>query len=444
MSADNALSLPTHEDASNEKRTITHSPVRSTAYLDGLRGVAALCVFNQHSTGGIDHHHGFGENGNYYLISFPFLRVFYSGGGAAVAVFFVLSGLVISQNAVSLLRKRQEKKCRAKLLSAAIRRPARLYLPCLAVTFIVAMLMQLPNNVFPSLPWSEPQASVVAELQHWLDITIWFFNPFQHHDWTSTKNQYDLVLWTLPIELKGSYLIYLLVLLSSLTMSKRVPVVLAGLTIALLQFGFWAAGCFTGGLVLTMVQAYYPDLLDSERNHFVSYAAFTCGWYLLSEPVNEGHREWSLDTPGWHTLTSWIPKAYDDDTYYRFWQSYGAMLLIASLSRLQRLQNILETSPLRYLGKISFMLYLFHQPVFLCMTDRLRRVYGNMSLASSMPWDNLLWLPDIGPIGLSLRWVVEYVTALSVNIFVAHLATKYIDGPSVQVAKVCSRKLGVD
>ena len=75
----------------------------STEYLNGIRGVAAIMVFQEHVFPWItqmkdEHVHGFGEAGRYYFISLPGLRLFYNGGAAAVSIFFVLSGFVVVQN----------------------------------------------------------------------------------------------------------------------------------------------------------------------------------------------------------------------------------------------------------------------------------------------------------------------------------------------------------
>lgn len=78
---------------------------RSTPFLDDLRGDAALLVYLHHFTPtfyGEQQHRGFGQKDTitgetwYYFASVPIIRLFYTGGDAAVAIFFVLSGYVLT------------------------------------------------------------------------------------------------------------------------------------------------------------------------------------------------------------------------------------------------------------------------------------------------------------------------------------------------------------
>lgn len=421
---------------------------RPTSFLDGLRGLAALCVFNQHLMVDAEHYHGFGENGHYDFIGFPFIRLFYSGGAAAVTIFFVLSGFVLSQSSIALIQKGQKRKCRNGLIAALIRRPVRLYLPCFGVGLAVALLMQLPNNIYPDTIWQKAEPSLSAELHNLLNKCISFFNPFQRHAFNLRKFEYDVVVWTIPIELKGSVLIYALT--GTLFFSSVPKIVLTGLlgclSVVFLQCGWWEGGCFTAGLVLTIIDYYDLDTaycfryIRSPLRDLILHIMLLLGGYLLSQPVSEGHPEWSLDTPGWYYLTSWIPGTYDENNYYRFWTSYGATILIYATLRLRWSQALFNISPLQFLGRISFMLYLVHLPIFTCIENRLMRVFGQIQPSSEPQWwDNRLYIPDIGPKGLNSHWIIRWLTALTISVIVANFATRYLDQPSVRLSKRCGQ-----
>ncbi|KAJ8607242.1 hypothetical protein MRB53_040428 [Persea americana] len=73
--------------------------LRSTAYLDGIRGLAAFVVYIAHnllSANGlmVPIEVAWGFEGNYYLINFPFLRMLFTGSHASVPIFFIISGYV--------------------------------------------------------------------------------------------------------------------------------------------------------------------------------------------------------------------------------------------------------------------------------------------------------------------------------------------------------------
>ncbi|RMZ85302.1 hypothetical protein DV738_g113, partial [Chaetothyriales sp. CBS 135597] len=431
------------------------SPVkkRATAYLDGLRGVAALGVFTQHLMGGTKSNHGFGENGNYILITFPFIRVFWSGGAAAVAIFFVLSGFVLSQTSVKLDHRGQQRESKRSLISAAIRRPIRLYLPCFTIGLLIALAKYLPWDIYPELGYSPRRENIGVELAHWLDTTLKYFNPFQRHGWKYGVYEYVLILWTIPIELKGSYIIYILSAVGCFGMvsAEWAVFVMLSTAVIIIHFGLWTFGCFIGGLVLTLNHLYqlddkwvfrrFPPVVKTVAAHVLLFA----GWWLLSEPAPDGHPEWSSDTPGWRYLTSLIPESYDQDSFYRFWHSYGAMLFVWGSLHLPWLQAVLNTWPLQYLGRVSFMLYAIHLPLMMAFGNRMSRIFGNVPYgAEPVWWDNMLYVPKAGPLGLNLQWDFIWAVQLAFTLAMAELATRLIDDPSVRLGKWLVRKIGLE
>ena len=79
--------------------------------------------------------------------------------------------------------------------------------------------------------------------------------------------------------------------------------------------------------------------------------------FLLSYPDAAGHA-----TPGYITLTTLIPEKFTQK--HRFWPTIGAVMIVWSSSNLHALRNkAFCLPPIRYLGKISFPLYVVHGPV---------------------------------------------------------------------------------
>ncbi|QIW97396.1 hypothetical protein AMS68_002914 [Peltaster fructicola] len=433
---------------------------RSTAYLDGLRGLAALCVFSGHMIGGGDHERGFGDpDGQNFLISLPFIRNLYTGAPAAVAVFFVLSGFVVTQSMVKIVRDQKEGFLRT-LASALIRRPVRLYLPCWIFALIIALALHLPYEIHPPLPWLQARDSIWIELLRWREESWNYFWPFRHHGSDQPWFIYDLVVWTIPIELKGSYLCYGLVAVYALANRSfgvdspvhlwAVGTLMVGVA-ALLQLGGWWPACFIAGYVWSIVEVHALDKPLLNRTFTTelggrkwSIPATTIGitsifwisWYLLGAPATSGKPEWSLSAPGWYWLTKMIPEYYGEAQFYRYWNSWGAIGMVYATLRLPWLQWFFNTRPLQFLGKVSFMLYLIHLPMAYCFTDRWIRVFGHVGFGSGERWyDNLLYLPDWGVKGFNLQWIACYTVALAVNLVVSYLLTRFLDEPCVRLGK---------
>ncbi|KAL2127981.1 hypothetical protein VTI74DRAFT_9905 [Chaetomium olivicolor] len=427
----------------------------STAFLDGLRGLAAFFVFFQHCIGGFDdnvHEHGFGEAGHWHLASLPFVRILFNGGGAAVAIFFVLSGYVLSRSPLRLVRDGKRETCLWSLASAVVRRPIRLYGPPLAVTLAFALLLHAPFHVVQELPWPQRKDDVFLEVMNWVVDAINYFNPFQTHS-NEVWFTYGLVVWTIPIELKGSMVIYgLAALHASGKLSAQGSLLAWSIAaVALLQMGFWTMACFISGLILTCLDVYALDASFLSR-HFsqrtrtiLHHVAFFVGYYLLCQPAHGGEPDYSLNTPGWHTLTRLTPGVYSKNQYYRYWTSWGALLLVYATLRIPWLQYLLKTRPLRYLGRVSFMFYLIHLPMQYMVGDRVAKMFGHVPPGTKETWwDNRLYVPDVGPPGFNTRFLLSMAVMLPLDLVVADFLTRVLDMPCVRLAKRLTQRLGLE
>jgi hypothetical protein len=160
--------------------------------------------------------------------------------------------------------------------------------------------------------WCRPKESILAEAVNWLAESIKFFNPFQahgssNHVWYS----YDIVAWTIPVELKGSILIYGLTAVyavNNLPLIISLPA-LATSYFVLLHLGEWTMACFMAGPILAIIDV-SSQSESSITDHFTLRLRpimwtliFLTGYYLLCQPVHVGEPEYSLNTPGWHFLT---------------------------------------------------------------------------------------------------------------------------------------------
>ena len=88
------------------------------------------------------------------------------------------------------------------------------------------------------------------------------------------------------------------------------------------------------------------------------------------------------------------------------------------------------------------MLYLTHIPVTRILGDRIGRPFGHQPMgAATSWWDNRLYIPDVGPVGLSTRFLVCLAVMLLSSLAVANAGVKLLDIPSVRLGALVTRKL---
>ncbi|KAG9884437.1 hypothetical protein KCU98_g20324, partial [Aureobasidium melanogenum] len=118
-------------------------PVHPTAWLDGMRGIAALLVYVYHlsySTHDVDT--AWTYDGKQGFLRLPLIRFFYDGH-FMVAIFFVLSGYALSYKPVKQIRKQEMQPLLEGLASSVFRRWMRLFLPCFVSTTAIVVLLRL-------------------------------------------------------------------------------------------------------------------------------------------------------------------------------------------------------------------------------------------------------------------------------------------------------------
>lgn len=425
-------------------RTQGTKELRSTAYLDGLRGIAALIVYVAHSEAWCHDadliQEGFGYHGKMSLITLPLLRVFFTGGHAAVAVFFVISGFVLSRKAIKQMHQKSE-DVYATLTSAAFRRPIRLYYPFIVTT----VLYFFSWHIFRlDLEWPKPQDTLLLEIENWWVEFRGFANPFRTP--TDTWFTYDFPLWTIPVEFQGSLLILLVLFACSRTTIRARMSVTAALAVYFHHIGLWQMFCFlTGSLIAEADHLDIGKQMTSARmtmirriglnSQLVFTIMFTISMYLAGQP-SQKHPDVALATPGWNTLTSMVPSVYAADQWWRFWLSVSAPLMVLSLTQLPRLQRVLEHKIPQYFGRISFALYLIHIPIAATIGDKIFRIFGFVrpgTMASA--WDNWYPIASVGPLGLELSFLLPQMFIAPITFYFAEIVTRLVDEPSITLGK---------
>ncbi|EDU39441.1 acyltransferase [Pyrenophora tritici-repentis] len=422
--------------------------VRPTAWLDGLRGIAALLVYLHHNQlwahddrGNQILENAFGYEGRHYFAALPFVRLFFSGGHYAVGVFFVISGYVLSFKSLTLIHDGQMSGVADTLASALFRRWLRLYIPIIAVTFSWLSFRH----------WSGLWIDMEPMHGSYREDLVHYYQTFKNYSFVFSTNVYEFTkpyqphTWSIPVEFKGSIIVYTtLSALSRCTKNARL-LCEAALAIYFLYIvdGFYGAMFVCGMLLcdlnLLAEREELPRVFTvlSGFKEFIFFHLFILALYLGGVPAFDApdtdRAVLLTKSPGWVWLSHLKPQAvFDAKWFYLFWASF---LTVASVPRLPWLKRFFETRFCQYFARISFALYLVHGIVIWSLGDRLYAAVGlaRVGHKDGIPWwVNKFPLPTKGPMGLELAFWATQLIILPVTLYLAEVFTKLIDEPSVK------------
>lgn len=426
-----------------------------TAWLDGLRGVAAFIVVWHHSSLVYfpwSIHDAWRDSENGLFVQLPLVRLVIAGI-PAVCIFFVISGYAISLKLLRLSHLGRASDFVDALSSSLFRRHPRLFMPATFVMLMTAVMSYF--GAFPSEKWSEDVAIATRTPPHADSLSgqvlDWGYNswrlasPIRNTINSRDVNPYDPNLWTLPVEFGCSLLVFTLL---AVTFKFR-PFLRMAFLLVLIVYSLAHAEenvfLFLCGVFLADLRTYRslrddaapPSLpldtgamrssLRSRLGRNLGHlAAFVVALFLLSMPEM---RKGAGEAPCFATLASLVPQVYlDAQKADYFWIPLAAVLLVATLDYAPFLQRVFTSRAAQYLGDISFSMYLIHGPLL---------------------WSYGAWLaPRLIPTGEDVTaaqygWGVAlcYLCFWPIVIYEADLVTRIVDGRSVQFARWVYNKL---
>ncbi|KAL2135955.1 hypothetical protein VTI74DRAFT_6183 [Chaetomium olivicolor] len=417
--------------------------LRPTAYLDGLRGFAAFLVYW--------HHHelwahvpihatamqsSFGYNGVHYFVNLPGIGTLFHGGHFAVATFFVISGYVLSAKPISLIHAGDQARLADNLGSALFRRWLRLYIPLICTTFIFMTIAHLLHREIHPLTLDASYFEAVARWYHEVKDFSFVFQT-GGTGWLS----YNFHLWSIPVEFKGSLVVYTCLLaFSRCTRNARLWLQVGLIVYFIYIVDGYNCALFTAGMLLNELEQLaakddLPAFFDRFRPYkkHLFYAMFTISMYLGGCPADSTHAEYLRKNPGWYWLSFLTPRAMQDPKwFFLFW---AGVFLVASTPHIPWLKRFFETRFCQYLGRISFSLYLVHGPVLWTLGERLYAAVGFPKLDRYVflsEWVNIFPLPMAGPMGLEVAFLLPHLILLPVTFYCAEVVTRAFDEPSVR------------
>lgn len=344
----------------------------STAWLDGLRGCAALVVCVSHLTGYVYYQVGlcYGHEtspGIYYTspINLPFIRLIFSGQYFSVVLFFFISGYVLTKRLISLLHQGRRDEFLDSLNSAICRRPGRLFFPVIWSTLALAFIWHLTGIATPFPP---RQPTLITELVNWFRDILLFLFPFrQNYLWTT----YNYHSWTIPMEFRGSMMVYVW-LFGSSQFTTRARVLM---TLMIVQYGVvWVDAVFYTSFFAGLLTAEL-DLIYAEEDGTIAklpwdgviyalrqrpklrkvllHLLLLAGLFLAGEPYTQWHpRDPTMETCGiWGTLNKVIPAAYDIEpgpqtaAWRWFWIFWAAWFTLIACKEIDWARKLFETRP---------------------------------------------------------------------------------------------------
>lgn len=291
-------------------------------FLDGIRGWASIMVLLFHLIVNILSNINTAYQTKYLK--------FITDGHLAVFIFFVLSGFALS---ISFI----ERPHRITFPYVIIARYFRLLIPIFLSSFIAYLLLK-ENLIFSvqagelvnSKKWLGAAYDFQASLIHLLKFC--FFDAFFQYE---SSTSYNKVLWTMSIEYTGSLLIYLSIGIFRQQDSKIHLLPLIGTFIYLFRKDP-SISCFLLGYFLAEV--YFIYVHDKKIKYLNLLSIFL---FIAS------------------ILLSTFYKGMESDQYV----TLLAFMLVSSVTFSPLLQNLFTCRLSRFLGRISFPLYLMHMIV---------------------------------------------------------------------------------
>jgi peptidoglycan/LPS O-acetylase OafA/YrhL len=422
-------------------------PKRAT-HLDGLRGFAALLVYSLHhqvwghsgTQGEFILENAFGYHDQYYFVCLPGVRLFFSGGHFAVAIFFVISGYVLSASPLRRIHARETTQLAESLGSAFFRRWLRLFIPVLCTTFLWMTSWHLfgirSSNPIAALP----ERSYLDEVWKW-------YCDFKNYSFIFTgeiTNAYNDHTWSIPMEFRGSIVVYTALLAFARFKTNKRLLCEAGLIWYFIYVvDGWFCGLFMAGMLICDLELLsethqLPAALSRWKTpgSWPFYVLFLAAVYLGGVPSITNDLGHLRDSPGWFLLSFFKPQAfYDFRWFYRFW---AATFMVVSVPRISWVRSFFEGSFCQYLGRVSFGFYLVHGPVLWTLGDRLYAASGRVRpghIGVVPGWINKFPFSGWGPFGLEFNYLLPHLILLPLTLCLAEAITTLFDEPSVRFAQ---------
>jgi peptidoglycan/LPS O-acetylase OafA/YrhL len=382
--------------------------MRKLTHFDGLRGLAAFIVVLAHfrptfclnineqvlNVAGIT-----GEKSR--IIVTNFLSLFYEGG-LPVFIFWMMSAYVIS------LKLFQSDKVKSEnyLIEASTKRYFRLAIPVVVASFFCFVLMKL--NMMYNITLANALGTGYAD--GWLNQQYHFDAGFFHFVRTSFVEvfmngncNYNFVLWTMAPELLGSLMCFALFAIIG-TNKKRYLIYVV--SIVLLTFGGFRDVTYFFYLTF-FIGMLWCDVMNSKDEDIAFRPALRK--IFNSKSLTVFLMVISFAIPIYSEAIRPLPR----NLYYLFAFPVKAVAIVLAVHQFKLMRKLMTTRVMRFMGKISFSMYLLHIPVLFSLG-------AYMYLNAGIP--DTVKLPAI------------FVAVFAALISISFLFEKYVDRTAIKLS----------
>lgn len=349
-------------------------------YLDGIRGVAAIIVVINHFRNAF---YDASLNSNIFVFLWDRLKYFFFTGEFCVQLFFVLSGFVLAYN--SFYRE-------GFLNKQWVKRVVRLALPVSITSIFYWIFVHYRLFYFDQLcniycsGWASNHWVVEYSFMQFTKRLIYDF--FLFSDWQFIMNN-NSSLWTIPVELYWSYLLFIIFYfinkLKSLILKNGVTIIYAILLFLIGNFkGVEYLPLFVAGALLALNFKFIVSFQNNKKLNVFIFASLVILTYIIE-------RNWLYQL---------------EFTTLKFTYIIAILYVFFAL-RSSLIQQIFSHSIIKWLGKISFALYLIHLLVIGSISSKLFILFPFLRF-------------DFG-------LLILLVLTMSLTLIASHLFTNYID-----------------
>ncbi|MGL5643149.1 MAG: acyltransferase family protein [Paraclostridium sp.] len=356
--------------------------MKKIKFLDGLRGISALIVVISHYiqvfypsvyNGNLDSLH---TKNNIELFFYKTPLNLFLNANFSVCIFFVLSGYVLSIKFFKYNNRRI-------IASAILKRYLRLVIPVFSVLTLSYLMYKF--NVFHL-----GDVSLITKT----DIMNRYLINYSYIDIIKQSlfqvflfdiETYNAVLWTMKYEFIGSFIVFFI--LTSFSYCKYKKTIFISLIIVFFNSYYL-------GFILGSVIAYITTNKDFEFKNSTLIFLLFLSLFWGSYPYYQGY--------------SLIYYQFKGINNFVFFHTLGGTLLVFVIINFKKIQDILSSKIIIFLGKISFSLYLVHF------------IFIN-SIAS------YIFLKSIQTFNYHISFLISFSISLIFSIIVAHFFYKFID-----------------
>jgi len=368
-------------------------------HLDGLRGLAALLVVLTHyaqafAPGILTSVTDFDRGYEKIISGTPLNLLFH--GRFWVAVFFVLSGYVISLPGV------RDPSTRLAI-SSVIKRYPRLAIPALASAIFAWTVAAVTHGRY----FTEVAPITFTQMKDRYSEAGSFFDAVMQGGFGAfflNQSSINPVLWTIGIELFGSILVIGIVW--AIPEYKRRMLVCTAIVVLMAGQNWWPA--FAMGVIAADITTRF-ELSERFRRVVVFLLVISAIW-LGSYP------DFGSDKGIWQYLPVGPGRSLD------FYSSTGAFFLVMAVCFSKSAKSIFSSRIFVYLGGISYSLYLVHFPLMLCCAS----YFVLRALRMFSYWDAIF---------------IAFIPSMALMFICAEVFKRLVDIPSIRISCLIGRKI---